>query len=97
MNEQDFASLVQGVKEMTAHMRGEDVPGLKVTTVPDPDVHAIREAAAVTQKELAALLGVSRRTVENWEQRRTRPTGPARALLRIFQHDPRAAVKALQG
>ncbi|MBS0353951.1 MAG: helix-turn-helix domain-containing protein [Proteobacteria bacterium] len=96
MNEKDFASLMQGVKEMTAHMRGEDVPGVKVTTIPDPDVHAIREAVSVTQKELAALLGVSRRTVENWEQRRTRPTGPARALLRIFQHDPQAAVKALQ-
>lgn len=97
MNEKNFASLVQGVKEMTAHMRGEEVPGLKVTTIPDPDVHAIREAAHVTQKEFATLLGVSRRTVENWEQRRTRPTGPARALLRIFQHDPQAAVKALQG
>lgn len=53
MNEKDFASLMQGVKEMAAHMRGEDVPGLKVTTVPDPDVHAIREAADVTQKGLA--------------------------------------------
>ena len=51
MNEKDFASLMQSVKEMTAHMRGEEVPGLKVTTIPDPDVHAIREAAAVTQKE----------------------------------------------
>ena len=61
------------------------------------NIKKARKAAGVTQKELAALLGVSRRTVENWEQRRTRPTGPARALLRIFQHDPRAAVKALQG
>lgn len=71
---------MQGVKEMTAHMRGEDVPGLKVTTIPDPDVHAIREAVSVPQKELAALLGASCRTVESWEQRRTRPTGPAPAL-----------------
>lgn len=64
MNEQDFAALMHGVKEMVAHVRGDDVPGLKVTSIADPDVHAIREAAAVTQKELAALLGVSRRTVE---------------------------------
>ena len=69
MNEKDFAALMHGVKEMVAHVRGEDVPGLRVTTVADPDVHAIREAAAVTQKELAALLGVSRRTVESHLQR----------------------------
>lgn len=53
MNEKDFASLMQGVKEMAAHMRDEDVPGLKATTVPNPDVHAIREAADMTQKGLA--------------------------------------------
>ena len=73
MNEQDFASLVQGVKEMTAHMRGEDVPGLKVTTVPDPDVHAIREAAAVTQKELAERLQVYQKDISRWENNELTP------------------------
>jgi putative transcriptional regulator len=62
MNEKNFASLVVDVKEMAAHTHGDDVPGLKVATVPDSDVHAIREGADVIQKELAALLGVSRRT-----------------------------------
>jgi len=42
------------------------------------------------------MLGVSRRTLENWEQHRTRPTGPARALLRVFQHNPAATVEALR-
>lgn len=55
MDAKNFTLLVQGIKEMAAHMRGEDVPGLKVTTVPDPDVHAPRETADVAHKELAAL------------------------------------------
>lgn len=96
MNEKDFAGLLKGVKEMTVHMRGQAVPGAIETRIAEPDVRSIREAADVTQRELAALLGVSQRTLENWEQHRTRPTGPARALLRIFQRNPVAAVEALR-
>jgi putative transcriptional regulator len=96
MDDKDFSALTQGVKEMSAHMRGESVPGIKVHQIPEPDVQAIRQVAAVTQKEFATMLGVSRRTLENWEQHRTRPTGPARALLRVFQHNPAATVEALR-
>lgn len=96
MNEKDFAGLLQGVKEMAAHIKGQPVAGAVETRIPDPDVRSIREAADVTQRELAALLGVSQRTLENWEQHRTRPTGPARALLRIFERNPAAAVEALR-
>jgi DNA-binding transcriptional regulator YiaG len=37
-----------------------------------PDIKALREAAHVSQAEFARLIGVSRRTPENWEQKRTR-------------------------
>jgi putative transcriptional regulator len=93
MDELDFDSLMQGIEAMTAQLRGE---GANMANVADPDVLAIREATDLNQIEFAALLGVSRRTVDNWEQRRTRPIGPADALLRLFKHDPRAAVKILQ-
>lgn len=96
MNEKNFAGLLQGVKEMAAHMNGQPLHGAVVTRIPEPDVRRIREAADVTQRELAVLLGVSQRTLENWEQHRTRPTGPARALLRIFERNPVAAVEALR-
>ncbi|MDR1162346.1 MAG: transcriptional regulator, partial [Candidatus Accumulibacter sp.] len=43
----------------------------------------------------ARLIGVSKRTLENWEQKRTVPSGPARALLKIVAADPKAAVAAL--
>ena len=47
MNEKDFAALLEGTKEMVAHVRGEYVPGLKVTTIADPDASTIREAPPV--------------------------------------------------
>ena len=45
---------------------------------------------------LAKLIGVNLRTLQNWEQQRTQPTGPARALLRIVASNPKA-IEALHG
>ena len=81
MDETLFQDLLSGIKDMGRHMRGEAVPGLRITEIVEPDVKALREGAGVSQAEFARLIGVSRRTLENWEQHRSRPTGPARALL----------------
>jgi putative transcriptional regulator len=96
MNEADFAGLLRGVKEMAAHVRGEVVPGVVETRIDPPDVRRIRETINATQREFAGLLGVSQRTLENWEQHRTQPAGPARALLRVFERNPAAVVEALR-
>ena len=56
---------------------------------------ALREAAGVSQSEFARLIGVPVKTLQNWEQGRTQPTGPARALLKIVGADPKAAIRAL--
>lgn len=66
-----------------------------VVEFPQPDVRAIREAAQVSQTQFARLIGVNLRTLQNWEQHRTRPTGSARALLKIVASNPRAAIEAL--
>ena len=55
----------------------------------------IRERTSLSQSEFAQLIGVSVKTLQNWEQDRRRPTGPAAALLRIIEHDPALAVKAI--
>jgi len=58
----------------------------------DPNffVKSIREVAQVSQSQFAKLIGVNLRTLQNWEQERTKPTGPARALLKIVASDPKA-------
>lgn len=52
------------------------------------DVQAIREGMGLSQAAFAALLGVSPRTLQDWEQGRRQPTGPARSLLRIADRHP---------
>src|SRR5262245_16032052 len=95
MDKRHFDQLVKGVREMKRHMAGKAVRGARVTTLAEPDVRAIREAAKISQSQFAKLIGVNLRTLQNWEQRRTRPTGPARALLKIVASNPKSAIEAL--
>ena len=96
MDKQHFDKLVQGVREMKRHMAGKSVRGAKTTELSAPDVRTIREAAKISQSQFAKLIGVNLRTLQNWEQQRTQPTGPARALLKIVASNPKA-IEALHG
>src|SRR5438270_10654038 len=97
MDKQHFDQLVKGVREMKRHIAGKSVRGARTTELSDaePNIRAIREAAKISQPQFAKLIGVNVRTLQNWEQLRTRPTGPARALLKIVASDPKAAIEAL--
>ncbi|MBU6470584.1 MAG: helix-turn-helix domain-containing protein [Gammaproteobacteria bacterium] len=62
-------------------------------TVKMPDnVRTIRERMDLSQSAFAALLGVSLRTLQDWEQGRRKPTGPAYALLRVATRHPEALI-----
>jgi putative transcriptional regulator len=95
MDKRHFDQLVKGVREMKRHMAGKPVRGRHTKSVDEPDVRAIRRAADISQSQFAKLIGVNLRTLQNWEQRRTRPTGPARALLKIVASNPKSALEAL--
>ena len=58
-----------------------------------PSVAAIREATGLSQARFALLLGVSVRTLQEWEQGRRAPSGAARTLLLIATKNPRALVE----
>ena len=96
MDKQHFDQLVKGVREMRRHVAGKAVRGTKSTDLSVPSVRSIREAAQISQSQFAKLIGVNLRTLQNWEQERTKPTGPARALLKIVASDPKA-LEALHG
>ena len=95
MNDKQFAELKDAVHMMARHLRGAKVAGMRLSELPEPDVKAIREAANVSQSDFARLIGINLRTLQNWEQHRSRPTGPARALLKIVASNPKSAIKAL--
>ena len=90
MDEAKFEELLTSLKDMGKHMRGEQVRGLVIHEFPEPDVKAIRERTGMSQTQFAYLIGVKPKTLQNWEQKRVRPAGPARALLRIVEANPQA-------
>lgn len=90
MDDAKFEELMASVKDMGKHMRGHKVAGAVVREFPEPDVKAIRERTGLSQTHFATLIGVKPKTLQNWEQRRVRPAGPARALLKIVEANPQA-------
>ena len=58
-----------------------------------PSIASIRERAGLSQSRFAQLLGVSVRTLQEWEQGRRAPSGAARTLLLIAQKNPRALLE----
>jgi putative transcriptional regulator len=94
VKQKDFDRLVASVKQAGAIRRGRLKPG-RVTEVRPEDVRTIRSKLAKSQEEFALMIGVSVATLQNWEQGRRRPEGPARALLRVAAKNPQAIVEAL--
>lgn len=58
-----------------------------------PTVGSIRETTGLSQAQFAKLLGVSVRTLQDWEQGRRVPSGAARTLLMIAQKNPQALLE----
>ncbi len=96
MDKEHFDRLLESVQQMHEIRQGKRKPS-RVFVYEEPDVREVRKQTGLSQSSFAIMLGVSKRTLENWEQGRRRPTGPARMLLRIFAADPIHAVKALHG
>ncbi len=87
MKEEMFQELLESVQQAGSIIRGEMEPS-RVFTVEGPDVRSIRTKLGVTQSDFATMLGISVRTLENWEQKRRRPRGPAKVLLQIAADHP---------
>ena len=89
-----FEDLLQSLQEAQAIAKGEAQASRRFEVTP-PDVKAVREKTGLTQNEFARLMRVSVKTLQNWEQRRRNPTGPAAALLKIVSTAPDVAIKSL--
>jgi putative transcriptional regulator len=57
-----------------------------------PDVKTIRNKMNLSQSAFAGFLGVSVRTLQDWEQGRRKPSGPATVLLRVAYTNPEALI-----
>ena len=89
-----FDDLLQSLKEAKAISKGKAKASRRFK-VEATDVKAVREQVGLTQDEFAKLIRVSIKTLQNWEQHRREPTGPAAALLKIVATEPKLALKSL--
>jgi putative transcriptional regulator len=81
--ERDLAAdLLQAVQEMKAG---------QLHVVSSPVIEA-RKKTGLSQSQFAALMGVSVRTLQGWEQGRKQPSGAARTLLAIASTNPKAVL-----
>jgi putative transcriptional regulator len=94
MDSKLFEELAKSVKQAGSIARGERKPARKYV-YSATRVQSVREKAQLSQAQFARLLNVSVRTLQNWEQDRREPTGPAKALLRIVEKEPAMALRAL--
>ena len=78
------ADLLQSVREMKAGTFARS------TSVPVTDALQARARLDLSQSQFAKLLGVSVRTLQEWEQGRKKPTGAAQTLLRVAVRTPQA-------
>lgn len=86
--------IIEGLEEIRAWKRG--AAKLRTFTIELPraaDVPGIRNELGLSQAQFASFMGVSTATLQNWEQQRREPHGPARSLLFVAAKQP-AAVRA---
>jgi putative transcriptional regulator len=88
MKKELFEELLESVKQAQAIEKGDMKPARTFKFDPKNDVVKLRGKLGLSQSRFAAVLGISADTLQNWEQGRRTPTGPARVLLRIARRHP---------
>ncbi|HBG61684.1 MAG: transcriptional regulator [Omnitrophica WOR_2 bacterium GWF2_38_59] len=94
MKDKDFNDLLTSIDQARKIHKGKLKPS-RVFKFSPVVVKNIRKKFNVSQVEFAYMIGVSVDTLQNWEQGRRRPDGPALALLKIAEANPETVMNAL--
>jgi putative transcriptional regulator len=94
MKRMEFNELLKSIDQARKIRAGKLKPGRVVAFNPVM-VKNVRMKLNASQSAFAYMIGVSVDTLQNWEQGRRRPEGPALVLLRVAQICPMAIIKAL--
>lgn len=95
MKDDLFKELEASVRQGGRILR-EREPAARTFELPEADVAAIRQTYGLSQAKFASLMGISVRTLQNWEQGRRIPRGPARVLLRVVALHPDAVLDVVR-
>jgi putative transcriptional regulator len=94
VRKRDFQDLAKSIRQAGRIRRGT-MKAIRTFEFKPTDIKSIRLKLGKSQTEFALMIGVSVATLQNWEQGRRTPDGPARALLKIAAKNPDAVVEAL--
>ena len=78
----------RSLREANLIKRGQLKPGRVFHVNPESNIVRVRGRLGLSQSKFAAILGISADTLQNWEQGRRTPNGPAKVLLRIAARHP---------
>ena len=92
-----FSPLAGGRVRRTIVRADGAVEKTQILGGPEWELASARARTGLSQAQFARILGVSKRTLEGWEQGRHKPTGAARALLKVALKRPDALLEALAG
>jgi putative transcriptional regulator len=95
MKKKLFNELTESLEE-AKQIRNRERKASRVFDYKPVDVKKIRSKLHVSQSQFALMIGVSKSTLQNWEQGRRTPDGPAKALLTVVDKNPKAVLTALQ-
>ena len=89
-----FEEIGAGLEDAIVHAKGRK--GSVIVHEPEIiDVKAIRKKTGMSQQRFCATFGISLGTLRHWEQGLRSPRGPARALLKVVDHNPNAVIHAI--
>jgi putative transcriptional regulator len=93
MKKELFNELLQSVKDAVAIERGKMKSSRTFQVKTANDVVRVRTRLGLSQNRFARMLGISENTLQNWEQGRRRPAGPAKVLLKVAARHPQAILE----
>lgn len=88
MKDELFNELKASIREGGKILRGKS-KAARIFVIEAPNVRKIRSNYKLSQSEFAALMGISVKTLRNWEQGRRVPEGAARVLLQVAAKHPK--------
>jgi len=94
MRDELFEELTESIKQGGKILRGKKKPKREFN-FENPDPKKIREGLGLSQNKFAQMLGISTSTLQNWEQGRRKPEGPAKVLLNVAAKYPDAVLNTV--
>lgn len=94
MRDKLFEELKASIKQGGKILKGKNKPSREFD-FENPDPKEIRAKLGLSQNKFATLLGISTSTLQNWEQGRRKPDGPAKILLNVAARYPEAVLNTV--